>query len=113
MGRLAHGLLQHIEGIAALPGMAKTTAPFTHSGAAVTDVDTKRAEGARLARRSSRCGLIQTPAVGLQAAGIVDAGQGMAGGRGDDLAGAAPSRAKRSDLQAGQFVQRDRRSRAA
>ena len=31
---------------------------------------------------------------------------GMAGDRGDDLTGAAPSGAKRSDLQAGQFVKR-------
>ena len=30
----------------------------------------------------------------------------MAGDRGDDLAGAAPSEAKRSDLQAVQFVKR-------
>jgi hypothetical protein len=30
----------------------------------------------------------------------------MAGARGDDLAGAAPSEAQRSDLQAGQFVKR-------
>ena len=30
----------------------------------------------------------------------------MAGDRGDDLAGAAPREAQRSDLQAGQFVKR-------
>ncbi len=30
----------------------------------------------------------------------------MAGDRGDDLTGAAPSEAQRSDLQAGQFVKR-------
>ena len=30
----------------------------------------------------------------------------MAGDRGDDLAGAAPSEAQRSDLQAGEFVKR-------
>ena len=31
---------------------------------------------------------------------------GVAGDRGDDLAGAAPSGAQRSDLQAGQFAKR-------
>ncbi|MDL2338765.1 MAG: hypothetical protein QFE16_13070 [Pseudomonadota bacterium] len=31
---------------------------------------------------------------------------GLAGDRGDDLAGAAPSGVPRSDLQAGQFVKR-------
>jgi hypothetical protein len=38
--------------------------------------------------------------------GLSGPASGVAGARGDDLAGAAPSGAKRSDLQAGQFVKR-------
>ena len=37
---------------------------------------------------------------------------GMAGDRGGDLAGAAPSGAKRSGLQAGQFAKRDSLTRS-
>jgi hypothetical protein len=38
---------------------------------------------------------------------------GVAGGRGDDLAGAAPRKAQRIDLQAGQFVKRASFARSA
>ena len=67
----------------------------------------KLTPGQRLARRSSRSGHIALLAVENSGGPA----PGLAGGRGDDLAGAAPSGAKRSDLQVGQFVKRDRRSR--
>ena len=52
-----------------------------------------------MARRASRCEHIDEPVFSGPATGL-------AGARGGDLAGAAPSGVQRSDLQAGQFAKR-------
>ena len=57
----------------------------------------------RLARRSSRSLRAAAACTSVHFSGPAS---GMAGDRGGDLAGAAPSGAQRSDLQAGQFAKR-------
>ena len=70
----------------------------TSSGVSAAGV-TPRERSGRLARRSSRCEHFGDPVFSGPA-------PGLAADRGGDLAGAAPSGAQRSDLQAGQFAKR-------
>ena len=66
------------------------------SGDSAADVTQSEATGAAVEpQRTVQC-----------TRGFSGPASGVAGDRGDDLAGAAPSEAQRSDLQAGQFVKR-------
>jgi hypothetical protein len=91
-----------------LPGAAvaaKATETITSSGGSCGRRATKRSDwrGGRAAGRwrsgEAARALLCTPVFSGPASG-------MAGDRGGDLAGAAPSGAQRSDLQAGQFAKR-------
>ena len=104
MGRLAHGLplpraAQRRGRCASSPGAAVAAQPTERSRAAAplrpTCHQAKRLwRGGRAAASTSLLPVFSGPAPGL------------AGDRGGDLTGAAPSEAQRSDLQAGQFAKR-------
>ena len=77
-------------------GCSEADRTITSSGGSAADVPPKRSDwrGGRAAASTSLHPAFSGPA------------PGMAGDRGGDLAGAAPSEAQRSDLQAGQFAKR-------
>jgi hypothetical protein len=90
VGRLAHALPPR-------PAAQHSVADrnITSSGGPAADVTPSAATGAAV-----------EPLQALQCTGVSRPGIGLGGDRGDDLAGAAPSGAMRSDLQAGQFAKR-------
>ena len=77
-------------------GCSETDRTITSSGGSASDVPPSAATGAAVEPLRASVGI---PAFSGPATG-------MAGDRGGDLAGAAPSGAQRSDLQAGQFAKR-------
>ena len=118
MGRPAHGLpsptrtAQRRGRCASSPGAAAAAQPTErsraaapqrptcHQGSAADDWRGGRAAGRWLRSGTAAASTSLHPAFSGPAAGV-------AGDRGGDLAGAAPSGAQRSDLQAGQFAKRD------